>query len=312
MFLVCCTGGCSTPSGAGNAEPGTGSTRPSLAPLPPPEPGISLPLDSYVPSPEEQGRSDRAQAALERACLARFGLRWEGPGRTALETGRRMALSRQAARFGVTDPEHAERYGYHAPPWSTYDPRVGELLDQHQHVTPDVRKVLYGTATEAGGRPVPRNGCRAEAARRLARGAPPADRNLPGRLAEQAAAAALEDPRLSAVVGAWRSCVTGAGLRYASPQDAAGDPRWKRDRTPTEEEVSVAVADVRCQNEVRYLPTLVTVTAGKQRELISRHALELGRLERLKDVRAENVAEALAAQPSGPEPAQEGEGHGSG
>ncbi|CAL9362026.1 hypothetical protein SUDANB15_00674 [Streptomyces sp. enrichment culture] len=312
VFLVCCAGGCSTEPGAGSAEPGAGSSRHSPAPLPPTEPGIGLPLDAYETSPEEQGRSDRAQAALERACLARFGLRWEGPGRTALETGRRMALSRQAARLGVVDPEHAERHGYHPPPWSTYDPRVAALLDQHRDIPPAVRKVLHGLVTEAGGRPVPRNGCRGEAARRLVRGAPSADRNLPGRLAEQAAAASLRDPRLSAVLRDWRSCMAGAGRRYDSPQAAAHDPRWKRDRDPTEEEIAVAVADVRCQGKVRYLPTLVDVTAGHQRELISRHATGLGRLKRLKDVRAENVAEALAAQPSAPGPSQEGGRDGTG
>ena len=63
----------------------------------PPEPpsgrgiSISLPLDAYAQAPEEQERADRAQAALERDCLSRFGLTWPGPGETALLAGGRRA-----------------------------------------------------------------------------------------------------------------------------------------------------------------------------------------------------------------------------
>ncbi|MER6105096.1 hypothetical protein ABT115_22940 [Streptomyces sp. NPDC001832] len=269
--------------------------------------GNSLPLDLYAPSPKEQARSDRAQEALERACLARYGLRWNGPGKTALETGRRMVLSKQAARFGVVDASQAARYGYHAPAWSTYNPHVSDVLDQHASIPPDVEKVLYGEVANFGDKPVPRNGCRAQAAERLVRGAPHADRELPDRLADRAAVASAEDPRLSTVLSAWRTCMTRAGYHYASPYAAAHDPRWKREGAPTEKELTVAVADVRCQNQVRYLPTLVDVTSRHQRELISRHTTELGRLKRLKDIRAQNVAEALATQPSGPVPSQEGD-----
>lgn len=312
VLLVCCAGGCSTQPGAGSAEPGADGTGPSLAPLPANQPRDSLPLDAYVPSPEEQARSDRAQVALGRACLARYGLRWEGPGETALETGRRMALSRQAARWGTVDLRQAARYGYHAPPWSTYNPQVGALLDQHADLPADVEKVLYGLVGTFEDKAVPQNGCRAEAAARLLRGAPRADGNLPDWLARQAADASAEDPRLSTVLGAWRACMTRAGHPYASPHAAAHDPRWKRVWTPTEKELTVAVADVRCQNEVRYLPALVDVTSRHQRELISRYTTELGRLKRLKDVRARNVAEALAAQPSGTASSQEGDRDGSG
>ncbi|MFJ9214318.1 hypothetical protein [Streptomyces sp. NPDC102264] len=283
-----------------------------MPPVPPPRPGTALPLDRYRLSPDEQARSDRAQATLERACLTRFGLRWEGPGESALEIGPRSISSERAARFGVVDRDQAARHGYHAPPWSTRNPRVRALLAKYHHDTPpDVEKALYGLAPEYGGRRVPEGGCRAEAARQLMAGVPQADRSLPNRLAEQAVAASAQDPRLAAVLRAWTSCMERAGHRYTSPETAAHDPRWKDEKPPTEAERSVALADVRCQEEIRYLPTLIDVTAQHQRELIGRHATELGRLKRLEETRARNVAEALSAKPTAPSLPAEGEWDGS-
>ncbi|MGW0791211.1 hypothetical protein ACWD04_23950 [Streptomyces sp. NPDC002911] len=280
--------------------------------MPSPRPGTALPLDGYRLSPDEQARSDRAQATLERSCVTGFGLRWEGPEESALEFGSRSIASERTARFGVVDRDQASRYGYQPPPWSTRNPLVRTALTEHHHdIPPEVEKVLYGLTPKHGGRSVPEHGCRSEAARRLMTGVPQLDRSLPARLEEQAVAAGAEDPRLAAVLRAWASCMEGAGHRYASPETAAHDPRWRGDGTPTEEERAVAVADVRCQDETRYLPTLVDVTAERQRELIDRHATELGRLKHLEKIRARNVAEALTAEPTTPPPPAEDERDGS-
>ncbi|MFJ4499516.1 hypothetical protein [Streptomyces sp. NPDC088864] len=278
------------------APQGHEASAPYLPPVPPPRPGTALPLDAYQPSPDQQARSDRAQATLERVCLARFGLRWEGPEKTALEFGPRAIASERADRFGVVDQDEAARYGYRPPPWSTRNPQVRAALTGHHHSPPpEVEKVLYGLTPEHEGRRVPDGGCRAEAAKELMRGAPPADRSLPLRLAQQVAASRARDPRLAQALRAWNTCMARLGHPYASPAAAAQDRRWKHDAPPTEAERNVARADVRCRHETRYLPTLIAVTAKHQRELITRHALELGRLKRLEDIRARNVAAVLSA-----------------
>ncbi|MFI8185217.1 hypothetical protein ACIF70_32500 [Actinacidiphila glaucinigra] len=296
--VLVCAGGCGAQQGSGNAEQ-------PLDPVPVSATEPALPLDSYMPSPDEQARSDRAQAVLERACLARFGLRWDGPGESALDIGRRMAASRQAERFGVVDPEQASRYGYQVPSWSTHNPRVGAILAaRHVDVPPDVEKVLYGMTPEFGGERVPKDGCRAEAAGRLGRGAPEADRNLPARLAVQAVASTAEDPRLKPVLRAWKSCMERAGHDYASPKAASQDPLWKHHQAPSKTELTVAATDIRCQHEARYLPTLVTVTAQHQRRLMGPHTAELDRLQDQQEIRAENVTEALSTKPSHSTPAE--------
>ncbi|MEV1111475.1 hypothetical protein AB0I95_22995 [Micromonospora sp. NPDC049751] len=296
VILLCLVAGC------GTQQKPAAAPR-SLPAIPPPRPGTALPLDEYLPSPDEQARSDRAQAALERTCLIQFGLRWEGPDESELDFGQRSIASERAARFGVVDEDQAAQRGYQAPPWSTHDPEVRAALTEHHHDTPsELNEVLYGLASQYGGKRVPTGGCRAEAAARLMTGAPRADRNLPIQLEQQAAAASTRDPRLAAAIAAWASCMELAGHRYASPRTAANDPRWTGTGTPTEAERAVALADVRCQNKTGYLPTLIDVTAEHQRELISRHATELGRLKHSEDTRARNVAEALSAEPMDPSP----------
>jgi hypothetical protein len=276
---------------------------------PPPVPRAvsvpALPLDLYTPSPAEQERSDRAQARLEARCLRRYGLRWDGPGAVALETGRRMTLSRRTARLGTVDPVLARRYGYHPPEWSTERPATVRLLDRHAEMESDVEKVLHGTSRVFAGRAVPLRGCRAEAAGRLARGVPPVDRNLPYRLADTAMAAALRDSRLTAVHSNWRVCMarSGSDLGHASPRAAARDPRWRREENPTGQEIATAVADVDCQRRAGYLPALVTLVSGHQRELIGDHAKDLDRLKAAKDTRRRNIADALAPTPRHSTPA---------
>ncbi|WP_203723872.1 hypothetical protein [Actinoplanes teichomyceticus] len=225
-----------------------------------------------------------------------------------MDFGSRSIASKRAARLGVVDEGQAAQYGYHAPPWSTGHPGVRAAVAEHHHDTPaELNKVLYGLASQYGGQRVPTGGCRAEAAARLMKGVPRVDRGLPGRLEQQAAAASAKDPRLAAALRAWASCMERAGYRYASPKAAADDPRWEDASTATEEERAVALADVRCQNETRYLTTLIDVTAEHQRELISRHATELGRLKSFENTRARNVAEALSTEPTALSPSGGGE-----
>ncbi len=263
-----------------------------------------MPLDAYTLSPEAQERSDRAQAALEQACLHRFGLRWPGPDEHALLAGKRLSASRLATRFGLIDADQAERYGYHAPPWSLHNTEFQRAMatTDRVHASGDVEKVLHGLVRDWKGSAVPEGGCRGEAFRTLAPDVKQANyRDLPRRLTAQAAKEAAEDPQVIAKSRQWASCMSRAGHRYASPTAAARDPRWARSREPGGRETAVAEADVRCKKVAGYLATLLETTARRQRLLIDQHSHELGLLKQYQAERAANVNKALAARtaPSG-------------
>jgi hypothetical protein len=295
VLLTSCVAGC-----AARPEPAR-----APAEAPPPEPGTVLPLDGYRSSPEEQERSDRAQLALERRCLDRFGLQWVGPGQQVLQAGRRIAESTRAERFGLVDAEQAASYGYHPPPWSLHsEAAVRSSASDHDEEAPaDVRQVLYGQAQSVNGVPVPAGGCRAEAAHRLTEGTDGrADLSLLTSLPARADREAAKDARAAELVGRWNACLRRAGYDYASPAAASQDARWSG-RQATAVEIAVATADVRCKDEVDYLPALVQVTAEHQRLLIAEHAAALDQLTRLKEIRASNVARVLEGEaPVSPSP----------
>jgi hypothetical protein len=289
-FVAVCATGCT----GGSAETG--------APLRlPPENQVSsaaLPLDEYSPTPAEQKRSDHAQAALERACVTGFGVRWAGPSETDLTVGSAMIAARRADRFGLVDPEQAGRYGYHPPPWSTDAVGAAQQAAGDHDTPPDtVADVLFGRVPTVRGRTVPSGGCRGEASRQLSAGADVrSGSSVVSRLEQEATTRAGADPRVKALLNAWRSCMERAGYHYPNPASAARDKRWQA-RKLTNTELATARTDVRCKTDIGYLATMTAVTAEHQRALIAEHADELGRVKRSFATRARNAAAALAAPP---------------
>ncbi|MET8748230.1 hypothetical protein [Streptomyces sp. NPDC004728] len=257
-----------------------------------------MPLDAYTLSPEAQERSDRAQAALEQDCLHRFGLRWPGPDERALLAGKRLSASRLATRFGLTNADQAERYGYHAPPWSLYNTEFQRAMasTDRVHAAGDVEKVLHGLVRDWEGSAVPEGGCRGEAFRTLAPGVKQVNRDLTRMLAAQAAKEAAGNPQVIAKSRQWASCMSRAGHRYASPTAAARDPQWARSREPGGRETAVAEADVRCKEVTGYLATLLETTVQRQRLLIDQRSHELGLLKQYQAEHAANVGNALAVR----------------
>lgn len=259
---------------------------------------VSLPLDEYLPTPDEQERIGRAQAVLEVACLRRLGVSWSGPSETELLVGKAFFASTRAGRFGLVDEQQAAVHGYHPPPWSLWNLRRHGADEsghhsRHPEEPPEVKKVLFGVVRSVNGSPVPAGGCRRESAGRLTGGAVTGDPMLLTNLTQEAKQRAEADPRARAVYAAWRSCMTASGYRYETPADAAGDRRWTGPRQPTKQEIDTATADVRCKNEVGLLTTLAAVTAEHQRALIHANAAEFGRLKLLRQRQVTAAAQIL-------------------
>jgi hypothetical protein len=159
-----------------------------------------------------------------------------------------------------------------------------------------VRAVLFGTVGAFGGKAVPRGGCVQEADRALSSGVRwNGDPMLVSTLEQEADAQADADPRKQDLFRRWSSCMRRAGFAYGVPRDAVHDRHWwpDFDGRPGADELKVAIADVRCKREVRYLETAATVTAAYQRKLIGAHADALRRLRQFNDIRARRVEQVL-------------------
>lgn len=256
---------------------------------------VTLPLDRYSPTPEEQLRSDRAQARLERVCLAGFGLPWSGPDPADVLAGKGIRAAWLVERFGLVDAAQARRYGYHRPPWSSRVSPVEAVSGRHRDEPPaEVAKVLSGAAGRFNGKPVPPDGCRGAAFRRLSKGADTGlSVGLVTRLEQQAATRANGDERLTALFADWATCMRTAGFHYPTPGAAARDARWRGGEL-TSEEIGVAEADVACKERIGFVRTTAAVTAEYQRRAIADHATQLRRVKRSLAARAENVSVALA------------------
>ncbi|MFF0741340.1 hypothetical protein ACFYVL_13165 [Streptomyces sp. NPDC004111] len=279
-----------------DADGGAGLKAAAAQQPPAPSPALALPLDAYGMSPSEQERSDRAQAATERACLKRFGLDWEGPGEEVLREGARLIAGASAERLGLIDEEQARTRGYHPPAWSVRGGRGQEQAGHSgQHEPRDAAKdVLFGLKPQYQGKPVPAQGCRAEAARTLDGPGVRADEpQLIAEVTAKAGRAVSADPRTAAAIKKWSDCLARAGHRYATPRAAALDRRWANADEVTEAETTTAVADVRCKRSTGYVRVLIAVTADHQRRLIAEQAADFSRLKRLKEQRAANIARAL-------------------
>jgi hypothetical protein len=70
-------------------------------------PGLSLPADSFKPSPDQVLVINQATTSLVNACMQRFGFT------SVLPPASKSAPETLARRYGVTDAKIAATYGYH-------------------------------------------------------------------------------------------------------------------------------------------------------------------------------------------------------
>jgi hypothetical protein len=105
---------------------------------------------------------------------------------------------------------------------------------------------------------------------------------LPIQLEEQAVNETEADPRAAAVASAWHSCMLTKGYGYATPAEALADPRWAPGTATSESQVknhalqiSVAIADARCQQKVNFGGMRLALLTAYQNQLIRAHEQEL-------------------------------------
>lgn len=226
---------------------------------------LVLPLDAYRTSPAQRRTVQRAEKKLVTACLRRFGITVD------LGDPAPPPFSQNARRYGLADEARASRLGYSTPE-ITKRPSRPDLPAK-------ARKAAWGEGpAKIRGRDLPEGGCVGEAGRTLNAGAEPAG-TLADRLAFTALEASEKDRRVRAAFARWSVCMRRAGHAYATPRDANRDRRFidGPGHRIGPAETAVAVADVRCKQQVRLIDIWASVEAAYQKRLIARHKTELER-----------------------------------
>lgn len=227
---------------------------------------VTFPLDASRITGEQSLVIIHARDLVMQRCLARFGFNvpMHPPvGRDSSDLN----------SFGLVDERQAREHGYLK---DVEDAKPEFISEVPREATP----VLTGEVGNYGGVTVPEGGCQGESIRAVTGGdSLPKDGNFVEGLRHDAWNRALNDSRVQALLEQWRSCLKDAGFPgFKDP----GEPytHWQGKRqpkatTPTQEEVTMALADVRCKQQVKLLPTWIATNVAYQNRLAEENAQRL-------------------------------------
>ncbi len=168
-------------------------------------------------------------------------------------------------------------------------------------VQPALLPVFEGRVGSFHGKPVPAGGCFGELQRRLDAGAPTVRfgsaappvspergiRMFKSQVYDQAAG----DSRFRRTVAEWSRCMGRQGLRYDSPEQAQGNPRWNGDGAgahPGAAQIRTAVADEHCRRTVNYTGTLYSLMLAYEQPVIAAQRPVLREISALLAARLRN------------------------
>lgn len=299
------------------ASLGGGGAEPELGSVPTPnslDPGqIVTPLDAYLPSPEENYTLKKARVLLVNRCMRRLGYP-DNPQPLGRYTGRPMLSHTE---FLVSPIPQVEQYGFKSPAGERE--RTGSDADAAyvKKATKLQGKLLSGRISTFNGKKVPAQGCEGEALRVITKGArTPQEVTLPGGnkagagkggfgegYAEMVVSAARSDVmakvwndgRFTGAVENWSKCMAKQGYEYDDPRKARNDPRWQKSEQAGKEEISTAIADMRCKKKLNYLGTGIAVESAYEKQAVEKDAEILGRAKDLTSQWIKNANNALQA-----------------
>lgn len=258
ITLLVAIGGCvssSAPAIDDAAEPPIGRIPQLLSTA-----SLHLPVEEYLPTAEQNDRLARAQVALVKACLARFGIAYTV---TPVPSGQFGPVSLVDRRYGISDLELARGFGYGLGPRDPArmarpkPPDIG--ADGENVLSGQGRSVVHGLA-------VPPRGCIGEADRSLTPQTS-ADLRKGSQLQFDSFTRSRNDSRVRKVFKAWSACMAAAGYQYADPLAAAADPAFSGQFD--EHQRDVAAADIECKTSANLVGVWFTVEAAYQTRAIA-------------------------------------------
>ncbi|WP_155126921.1 hypothetical protein [[Actinomadura] parvosata] len=232
---------------------------------------LRVPLDDFTLSRLDIHTIEYAEDLLTRACMRGRGFDWEllpPPARTDTDPLHRR-------RYGVIEPEVAERYGYHVPPPAPDQQAREQVWRRREALPPAEQRAAYG--------PDGQGGCRETARTRLAQGIPAVDQQQLNGYIGDTFEASQRVPAVVAAFGAWSACMKAGGFTYRTPLDAANDRAWASSARPAPREIAVAVADVVCKRATGLVATWSAADQAVQLAAIAAHRTDFARFRQARD-----------------------------
>ncbi|MEU1402635.1 hypothetical protein ABZ471_09760 [Streptomyces sp. NPDC005728] len=262
---------------------------------------VSRPLDRYFLSPQDVLQIRKAEVSLTNRCMR--DLHYESH---PLPMPKMEREESNLSEFLVFPVSQVRKNGYEVTHKAS-----DSKAEWSRRATRTQRGLLDGTLRHHNGKVVPKGGCSTFAAQALMKGTKPHRIRIDGMSITYDASATPDglfdsvmsamrystavqsdsDERVKSVNEEWSSCMQEAGFQYASPQAAANDSRWSKGNEPTKLETTVAVADMGCKKEVRYLDTVVEVQSEHEREMIAKHSATISSLRKDSKVWLSNAEE---------------------
>lgn len=191
-------------------------------------------------------------------------------------------------RYGVIEPELAERFGYHLPPDTARAARrAAEKEDRSRELSRPEQIAAYGK-TGVGG-------CWNQAHEEILKAAPESDYNRLQHLSMQNFRKSEKDSEVQKSFRGWSACMQQAGFDYSTPLEAAGDKGWHKSETVSARERDAATADVRCKRETGMVADWAAAEAKVQQAVIRANPAEFRAFKATKERRLAAARRVLDA-----------------
>lgn len=231
--------------------------------------GLTLPLEAYMASYEDQVTVEQAANDLQQSCMKDYGIDLTLPraGANPPPSDNDANIER---RYGITERAAAEKYGYELPPAlqehtkqtmrdlsdvevevltghtkpeqpkSPKEVRAGEPISAPGQGTKPARAEYDGKKLKTGG-------CIGWSKEQL--GVKDADPTFVAQLAGDSLVQSMKDDKVIKAIAAWSSCMDGKGHAGLADPYKAMDQGVTNDGKPSQESIALAVDDIDCKQQ---------------------------------------------------------------
>ncbi|MYS93628.1 hypothetical protein GTY47_29250 [Streptomyces sp. SID5464] len=270
---------------------------------------LSLPLEAYMASYEEQVTVEQAANDLQQSCMKDYGIDLTLPraGANPPPSDNDANIER---RYGITDRAEAEKYGYELPPalqehteQAMPDLSEVEVEVLTGHTKPEPPKAPTGVRTgerlaapgqgvkparaEYNGKKLKTGGCVGWSKEQL--GLKEVGPTFVAQLAGDSLMQSMKDDKVIKATAAWSSCMDGKGHKGLADPYKAMDQGVTNDGKPSRESIALAVDDIDCKKQTDLVKIWFGVESAIQDKQIADNK---SRLTGIKEQHGKEVAAA--------------------